>query len=112
MKANPRALLGEPGGGWANFWPSDRGSAMTRATLSHGPLDQTLDSLALFRYKRFPLSIELSTLPQKFTRKLTHKILDGFANNDCQPTFNAVKDGKLLPLVVLHPLIRDRAGLF
>ena len=63
VTAIPGAKLGRGDRGWANFWPCDRGSAMTRATLSHGPLDQTLDSLALFRYKRFPLSIELSTRP-------------------------------------------------
>ncbi len=112
MRASPAAKLGRSAGGWAKFWPSDRAPAMTHATLSHGPLDQTLDSLALFRDERFPLSIGLSTMPQNITREFLHQICDNLFHVDLQLLLDPVDDGELLPLVVLHPLIRDRAGLF
>ena len=84
---------------------------MTRAKLSHGPLDQALDSLTLFLNKRLPLSIELSTMPQNITREFGHKIIDHLSHVDRQLLFDLFDDSELLPLVVFHPLVRDRASL-
>lgn len=87
-EARPAASAGEGVGRWEKIRPSDRGPAMTRANLSYGPLDKTLDSLALFRQKRLPCILKLATLPQYITRELLHQIPDMLG------AINGVTDGK------------------
>lgn len=112
MTANLAAKLGGGVGGWAKFWPSDLGTAMSRAELSRGPLNQTLDSLALFCQKRLPRIAILAALTQNLSRELIHQVINHLSHVERQLLLDSVEDGELLPFVVLHSLIRDCAGQF